>query len=155
MKYLIIVFLFSISFCYSQKSKSETFYVYNREFTYQSIDYSEYGVLQNTFYITSNKQEYDLMFKNAKKCLKEKVRLYHSFYFFLLIPEDVKSQKQKEVLVSEFIKHNTNQFKNPNINIYMDKEYSKEYLKQIVPENTNKIKNLYIDLTAELICRTI
>ena len=153
----ILLFLFSFCFSFSQKTKNETFSVLNREFNYQSIDYSQYGVTLNKFYITSNKQEYDLMIKNAQNCLKDKVRLYHSFYYFLLIPEDVKSQKQKETLVSEFIKQISNQIEYPELNIwiFMDEDYSKEYFNQVQLGNVRESKNIFIELKANLICNTI
>lgn len=153
----ILIFLFSFCFSFSQKVRTETFSVFNKQFNYQSIDYSQYGVTLNKFYITCNKQEYDLMFKKAEKCLKEIDRLYHSFYYFLLLPEDVKSQRQKEILVSEFIKQISNKIEYPELNIWilMDEDYSKEYFNEVQLGNVRATENIYIELKANLICNTI
>src|SRR5690606_15988864 len=102
---LTILLLFVTMTSLSQERTVESFTFEDTNIEYTRIDYSQYGVAH--FFITMFNATSEVLpiVDEAEKCLKKKDRIYHTLYFFLKIPEEIKKQDVREKLFSEFVKH--------------------------------------------------
>lgn len=152
---LAIFFLFSMT-CLSQERTVENFTFEDTNIEYTRIDYSQYGVVH--FFITmfnATSQVVPIV-DEAEKCLKKKDRIYHTLYFFLKIPEEIKKQNVREKLFSEFVKHlgtveNLSEF---NLYLNFDSDYSDLYQEEALANNDlNEVDRIYLNISGRYICR--
>lgn len=153
---LAIFFLFVSMTCLSQERTVESFTFEDTNIEYTRIDYSEYGI--SHFFITMYDAKSGLgsIVDVAEKCLNKKSRIYHTLYFFLEIPEEIKNQEMKEKLFSEFVKHLSVVEKLNEFNLYLnfDFDYSNLYQEEVlVNKNLNEVDRIYLAISGNYICR--
>jgi len=146
MKNKALLILVTLSFIgYSQKKTKEKVSIFNANFYYTKIDYTHCGMTHVFLYVLSDNEESDKIEKKVESYLKTKERLYHTCYFFLRLPSNIKTIRQKEIALLEFIKL----IDPPSFNFFLmlQEDISKKYLKEInYDENLVKPYRLVFDL---------
>jgi hypothetical protein len=66
---------------------------------YTRIDYSKYGI-QHHDYIFASESDYELMIDRVASCMAAQSRIYHTYFFIILVPEGLNNlEKQLEFLI--------------------------------------------------------
>ena len=148
-KYLILL-LFS-TFMFSQKKEAKSFEFKENKVEYTSLDYSKFGIAQ--FYITIYNDTNDnaLIEKNAIDCLSKINNLYHTYYYFLKIPNDITDESEKTELYSTFISHLSKEQQIEKYNIYLnfDSNINMYHLM------TDNIKRILTSINSNTICSSL
>jgi hypothetical protein len=157
MKTTIFALLFLLSFnLYSQRKEVKTFLFEGHKIEYSRIDYSKYGIAH--FYITmySDAPINDMIEKKGVRYLKRQERLYHTLYFFLKIPKEIKTES-KSLLFNEFMAHINFEEKIEKYNLYLnfDINYSVPYQLSHKNNNSIDIKKITTSITSSNIWKTL
>ena len=157
MKKIICALILTFSYsCFSQKSEQR--FIFEKDtLNYIRFDYSKYGLAYVHISVYEDNKENKMTPVYAESCLKRKENIYHTLYFFLELPKG-KSQEEKEVIFSNFLKHIT--IKEDMLKDYIflnfDNDYSKKYQTEIGSDGrSNVIKQILTQTTAEIICRRL
>ncbi|WP_417443857.1 hypothetical protein [Joostella sp.] len=153
MKILLInIFFFATLTSYTQKKEVKNFMFNDTKIEYTRVDYSKYGIGQ--FFITmyARSPENNLIEKQSINCLTNKNRLYHTLYFFLSIPTDIKNENIKNELFSKFVTHLKKEENLDTFNLYLnfDYDYSISYQK-----SEKNVKRVTTKIRSKEICKTL
>jgi len=122
---------------------------------YGRVDYSKYGVAN--FFITmyNDVSKNEIMVNEAIKCLQEKNNLFHTLYFFLKIPNEISSLKEKNKLFLEFISHLKRVEKLQKVGFYLnfDNDYSADYKSK--NKIDYKVERIRTNVHPKQICRIL
>jgi len=129
MKKILLSILIAVSIAgYSQKKTKEKISIFNTDFNYTKIDYTHYGMSHVFLYVLNDNEEADKIENKVERYLKTKERLYHTCYLFLRYPKNLKTIKQKEIALLEFIKlFGSKPF---NLFLMLQENSSNKYLKE-------------------------
>jgi len=97
-----------------------------------------------------------MLVSNAVNCLKQESRIYHTFYYFIKIPVEIKNFETQQNIFTAFVKHLRAKEKKYKSNLYLnfDIDYSKEYQTQHSDkESKEKLKRIYTNVDADYICK--
>jgi hypothetical protein len=156
MKKLILhIALIITTLSFSQQIDTKIFKFEESNIQYDRIDYSKHGV--GLFFITmyEDVEENEKMMKKSIDCLSKKQNLYHTLYYFLKIPKEVTTLKEKNKLFSTFISHLKKVEKLKKVDLYLNfnDDYSKDYKSE---KNIDyKIGRVNTNIKAKKICRTL
>lgn len=148
----LVLFSFIATLTYSQKKEVLTFKFDDINIEYTRLDYSNYGITQYFITMHEDNTYLNAIEKKSINCLKKRVRLYHTLYFFLKIPPIIKSTTERKRLFSQFIKHLELQEKQNNVNLYLnfDLDYSGDY----ISEHDN-VKRIITGIYPKKICKVL
>jgi hypothetical protein len=153
MKQNLIIFftLISIS-CFSQKNTKESFLFNNQKIEYTRIDYSKYGITQMFITMYEKNAENHAMITNSVDCLESTKNLYHTLYFFLEIPSDLKGEKLKSELFSKFVSHLNNTEKVDQNDLYLNFDFDYSIPYRMKNDNAQRTVT---NITPGKICRAL
>lgn len=148
MKYLFFIFLSMLFlFSFSQKKIDGEFEVLNKPFKYTQLDYSNYGLVHTFVIVVDDNNEGSKIERRIIGRLRSTKHLYHTYYYILKLPQDLKSVKGKETVLYEFLK---NLKPCENLFVLMQNDISSLYVKRInYGEDVLIAKALVFDINLE------